>query len=138
MNKLINSKKKRIIVVISLAIILLLISFLYYKIYSLYHIGIPCIFFEITGLYCPGCGITRAYFSLIKLDIISALHNNLLIFIISPFLIYYCCKMIINWVNQKEEKQILPNWLCNVLLIITLLFGILRNIDLFDFLKPLI
>ena len=27
-------------------------------------IGIPCLFYQITGFYCPGCGVTRMLFAL--------------------------------------------------------------------------
>ena len=138
MSKIVNTKKKRIIAVICLIISLLLISFLYYKIYSIYHIGIPCIFHRVTGLYCPGCGITRALFALISGNIKIAIHNNILIFILAPFLIYYFIKKIKIWISFEKETKILPNKLLYGLLIITLLFGILRNFELFDFLQPLI
>ena len=117
---------------------IILISFLYYKFYSIYHIGIPCIFHKITGLYCPGCGITRALFALFELDLKKALQYNILIFIIGPFLLYYFIKKTYNWILSKEEKKILPNILVYLILIITILFGILRNIEWFEFLRPII
>ncbi|MGM9971998.1 MAG: DUF2752 domain-containing protein [Anaeroplasmataceae bacterium] len=41
----------------------------------------------ITGLPCPGCGMTRAFISLLKLDIIKAFNYHAL-FIIVPFIIF--------------------------------------------------
>jgi hypothetical protein len=38
------------------------------------------------GLYCPGCGATRALGDLFQLDLVSAVQQNLLIFV-SPALI---------------------------------------------------
>ncbi len=32
-----------------------------------------CIFHELTGLYCPGCGGTRAFFALLKGDLVRSL-----------------------------------------------------------------
>lgn len=36
-----------------------------------------CMFFQWTGLYCPGCGATRAFSALLHGDIRASLHNNL-------------------------------------------------------------
>ena len=74
-----NIKIKRLLIVIISFISLLLLSFLYYKINKIYHIGFNCVFHELTNLYCPGCGITRAIFSLLELDIIGAIKYNILI-----------------------------------------------------------
>lgn len=115
---------------------MLLISFLYYKFYSEYHIGIPCVFHEITGLYCPGCGITRALFALFELDIKKALNYNVLLFIIGPILLYYFIRKIYDWITFRDKKKVLPNWIVYLMLIITILFGILRNLEWFDFLRP--
>jgi len=38
-----------------------------------------CLFHRWTGLYCPGCGVTRAVYSLLHGDLKSSLHNNLLL-----------------------------------------------------------
>lgn len=38
-----------------------------------------CMFHQLTGLYCPGCGATRALSALLHGDIRSSLHNNLLL-----------------------------------------------------------
>jgi len=38
-----------------------------------------CMFHKLTGLYCPGCGATRALSALLHGDIGASLHNNLLL-----------------------------------------------------------
>lgn len=50
---------------------------------------IPCYFHEITGLECTGCGITRAIYSLMHLNIVSAIKFNAL-FVFSLPLFLYC------------------------------------------------
>ena len=41
--------------------------------------SIPCVFNLITGYYCPGCGITRMFISIYKLDFYQATVNNILL-----------------------------------------------------------
>ena len=38
-----------------------------------------CLFHEWTGLYCPGCGSTRALYALLHGDLKTSLHDNLLL-----------------------------------------------------------
>lgn len=54
-----------------------------YLFFSLLHVGCPLRF--ITGISCPGCGMTRAYYSLLKLDFNMAMHYHPL-FILVPLM----------------------------------------------------
>ena len=38
-----------------------------------------CMFYRWTGLYCPGCGATRAFSALLHGDLKTSLHDNLLL-----------------------------------------------------------
>ena len=118
-------------------LILILISFLiiYFILSELLDVGIPCLFYEITGYYCPGCGITRVLFSLLKLDFYQAFRYNPLIFILIIITgIYWLVKFILKkFMNISIE---IPNYVYYILLIIVIIFGILRNIPMFDFLSP--
>ena len=44
------------------------LSILFFGILFMYYLKIPCIFKEITGFECLGCGMTRAVISALKLD----------------------------------------------------------------------
>ena len=118
-------------------LILILISFLiiYFILNELLDVGIPCLFYEITGYYCPGCGITRLLFSLLKLDFYQAFRYNPLIFILIIITgIYLLVKFILKkFMNISIE---IPNYVYYILLVIVIIFGILRNIPMFDFLSP--
>ena len=118
-------------------LILILISFLiiYFILSELLDVGIPCLFYEITGYYCPGCGITRLLFFLLKLDFYQAFRYNPLIFILIIITgIYWLVKFILKkFMNISIE---IPNYVYYILLVIVIIFGILRNIPMFDFLSP--
>ncbi|MBQ3408158.1 MAG: DUF2752 domain-containing protein [Clostridia bacterium] len=92
---------------------------------------IPCIVYKTTGLYCPGCGGTRMFLSLFKLDIYQAFRYNMLFTIAIPFfIIHFICKIFF------KLKYKIPNLVWFLLLIIVILYGILRNIPYFSFLGP--
>ena len=118
-------------------LILILISFLiiYFILSELLDVGIPCLFYEITGYYCPGCGITRLLFSLLKLDFYQAFRYNPLIFILIIITgIYWLVKFILK--KFMNISIAIPNYVYYILLVIVIIFGILRNIPMFDFLNP--
>ncbi|MBR2705387.1 MAG: DUF2752 domain-containing protein [Clostridia bacterium] len=119
-----KKKQKDIISFVILGILLLCV-------FIGYGYRIPCIFHEITGFYCPGCGGTRMCLSLLKLDIYQAFRYNILLTISIPFIILHLiCKYIF------KMKYSIPNWFIYLLIIIVILFGVLRNIPYFSFLAP--
>ena len=52
------------------------------------YFNITCVFLEFVGIPCPGCGMTRAFISLMKLDFYSALKYNAVIFFM-PYVFAY-------------------------------------------------
>ena len=66
-----------------------------YCLAALSGLGLPCLFYQITGLMCPGCGNTRAALALLRLDIGAAFSYNLL-FPLEFFYLFWvyvrCCK----------------------------------------------
>ena len=122
--------KKRLIKVIIRDGLLLLILISYYFINKKTGFYIPCIFHEITGYKCPGCGITHLVFSLLKLNIHEAFISNPLVFIYMPFIIIYFVYLDYLYIYDKKDKIIkkIPNFVWIILIIITLIYGILRNV----------
>lgn len=92
-------------------------------------IGVPCVFHDLTGFYCPGCGITRSALSLLTLDFYQAFRYNPLAFIILPLYLTY------TMVNKKQMRRI-SNVIMTVMLTVTIAFGLLRNFPAFDWLAP--
>lgn len=52
-------------------------------------IGIPCNLRRLTGLLCPGCGMTRAVFSILRLDFAKAFSYNALSLTLVPLAAIY-------------------------------------------------
>lgn len=119
--------KKRDYIIFIIVLVVMAILVLYER------IAIPCIFHKITGLYCPGCGITRAIKSLIKGDIYSSFRNNMLLYIVVPLIFVL---QVVNKVSNIKIKRI-NNVIFVFLLIFTIGYGILRNIPAFSYLAPL-
>lgn len=83
----------------------------------------PCLFHCVTGLYCPGCGSTRALHSLLQGDVCGALAKNSLLVISLPFLAVLYTRPA--WTRGRR----IP-W---IVLGIVVAYGILRNLGIFPF-----
>ena len=114
--------KKRTIIILIIIVICILFSIFF-------HPFIPCIFHEITGLHCPGCGLTRMIISIVKLDFYQAFRYNPLLFILFPFAFTLIINYIYSVIQKKEPlyKRI-NNKVWITVIIILVIYGILRNI----------
>ena len=96
----------------------------------------PCMFYEVTGLLCPGCGSGRFMLALLHLDLYAAFRYQPLLFLFFPFLVYYSAKVYIAFVFGKD---ILPfptirnAWFGISVVVIIIEYWILRNIPVFPF-----
>ena len=122
--------KKRLIKVIIRDVILLIILIGYYFFNKYTGIYIPCIIREITGYKCPGCGITHLVFYLLQLDFHKAFISNPLVFIYMPFILVYFIYLDYLYIYDKKDKILkrIPNIIWIILIIITLLYGVIRNL----------
>lgn len=95
-----------------------------------------CQFHRLTGLNCPGCGMTRALYALLHGDVVTALHDNALLVI---SMVVVPARGV--WVAAKNSGgqaavKLLPGQYLWPLLFVVLLFTILRNLPAFAFLSP--
>lgn len=92
-----------------------------------------CPFHKITNLYCPGCGITRMCLSILEGNLYQAFRYNPLLFALIPLFIFLIINHFSKYkiIKKKNQEKIYIT-----LIIILIVFGILRNIPLFSFLKP--
>jgi hypothetical protein len=94
----------------------------------------PCPFHALTGLYCPGCGTTRAAHELLHGDLAAAFGLNPLMVLALPYLGYSAATYAIPGLGGRPLKGFLASprfaWL---VLRFVLLFWLLRNIPLYPF-----
>ena len=101
------------------------------------QISIKCPIYEIFHLYCPGCGVTRMIQSFAKGNFYQAFRYNPLLFLLFPFFLLYF--LYSYFCKRCNKKNIIEKWepkVWYILIGIFLVYGILRNISYFDFLKP--
>lgn len=120
--------KQRLIKVIRNALILLGIGALYALFFHLTGIGIPCIFNRITGLRCPGCGVTRMCLSLLRLDFKGAFGFNQAVFCLSPIIAFIIGRLIYLYIRYGKKQDRLTNILSYCCIAVLTVFGIARNI----------
>ena len=95
---------------------------------------LKCPLYSSTGVYCPGCGSQRAIHHLLHFNIIKAAQNNILFLIAIIAALYHYSIPLINTRFTKNYKSIFDsNRNLIIVLIITILFWILRNIPYYPF-----
>lgn len=94
-----------------------------------------CIIKNLFGIDCAGCGATRMFGALLKLDFYQAFRYNPFMFSLIVISIIYLIYVIA--IKLLKKKVWFPNikWLY-VLLVLIILFMILRNIPGLEFLLP--
>lgn len=103
-------------------------GFVYYML-ARFHFAIPCIFRTITGLKCPGCGVTHMLINMVQMNFADAFAANPVLFILQPAIYYFIGKMYVCWVMDKNCKwNRIENIVLHTVIISLIIFGIIRNI----------
>ena len=88
--------------------------------------GIPCVFHTITGLDCPGCGVTRMC---LWLDFAAAYRYNAAILVLSPLGIAVAARQAWLYVKTGHPKlSKIEMGIISFLIVALLVFGVWRNI----------
>ena len=94
--------------------------------------GIPCIFHAVTGLQCPGCGVTRMLSALLHGDWRGAWDSNAAVLTLSPVLAGLVGLSLVRWIRTGSAR--LPRWadaVTVVCVVLLLLFTVARNLPAF-------
>ncbi|HEY1718066.1 MAG TPA: DUF2752 domain-containing protein [Verrucomicrobiae bacterium] len=95
-----------------------------------------CAFHKLTGLNCPGCGATRAFYALLHGNFALALKDNaLFIFALAALAArgaWFAAKHFL----RKPAGQFLPSNFLWTFLVVAVIFTVLRNLPAFAWLSP--
>ena len=97
--------------------------------FTLKHAVLPeCKFYQLTGLYCPGCGDTRAVIALMDGDILLSLRQNALIVVLLLILAALYIELLLKVAFEKRFKSPVLNlkflW---VFLTLFAAYSVIRN-----------
>lgn len=107
-------------------LLFILIGLAYFIFIKLTGIMIPCPFKLITGLDCPGCGVTHMFLDMANLDFVSAFWDNPFLFVTWPFIVAY---LIYYFHKQSKNETIKYGKYIEITFLVALcVFGIVRNI----------
>lgn len=88
-----------------------------------------CLIRRLTGLKCPGCGMSRALLALIRLDISAAIGHNLLVLPILLYIVYVLVCASISYIKSGKVSLFpKPEWLNISFLAVLVIFTVIRNI----------
>ncbi len=100
--------------------------------------GLLCLFYETTGLYCPGCGSGRAALALLHGHFLKALGHNPLLFLLGlpcgVLLVWEYLRFVFPGLGLRRIE--LPVWVGRTALALIVGFWVLRNLPAFAFLAP--
>ena len=101
--KLNSKQRQRLKNSLKTVIGLMFLGFLYLSFFYHFGFGIPCIIKKLTGLKCPGCGMSHALVSVVRGDIGSAYAYNALSVTLLPVLGVYLVFRTISYVKDGDE-----------------------------------
>ena len=91
-----------------------------------------CFFHELTGLYCPGCGVQRSFHALLNGHILTAIDYNLLFILFLPLIIYFILAFALGK-KHPYSSFIYKSAFSFTIVIVVVSFWVLRNIPMVPF-----
>ncbi len=93
-----------------------------------------CVSYQLLGIHCPGCGMTRAVHSLLTGHVEQALAYNPLMVLVSPYLLLLAVRSGWLWLWGTEPKRSLfPAKYTWVVFAVFIAYWVLRNVPVYPF-----
>jgi Protein of unknown function (DUF2752) len=93
-----------------------------------------CPFYSLTGLLCPGCGLTRGFHALFHGDVLGALHFNALAPVLFLLLAYFGASLVLIVFRGRglSFKFLKPSVIYGFFALL-LIFAVVRNLPFYPF-----
>lgn len=124
------------LLLLNAAVPIIILLFLVYRRFSSGELGkllFSCRLHDLLHIYCPACGWTRATSSLLRLDLVSALRQNVTAVVFVFGLIYADIRTVIAALRDEERLFHISPWTLWSFLAFALVYTIFRNILLLCF-----
>ena len=95
-----------------------------------------CLFHQLTGLNCPGCGGTRSAYALLHGNVALALKDNALFVVLLAAAAARGIWIAARRIRRQPVGEFLPARILWAMLAIAVVFTVLRNLPAFAFLSP--
>ncbi len=94
---------------------------------TVYASTFGCVLRRVTGISCPGCGLTRAYLACFRLELAEAFSFHPLFLILPPYVLYMLHRLVFNFPGSQRLTITLTAVMTALLLVVWLIRLALRD-----------
>jgi hypothetical protein len=95
-----------------------------------------CLFHELTGLNCPGCGMTRSLYALLHGNVRLALKDNALFLLTLVALAVWGGRFGVRIIRHQPATFNLSSKMLWLLIVVAFVFAVIRNLPGVEWLSP--